>query len=35
MIDSDNIYILHVCKKQKNKAELTDIRIAKQRAKEI
>ncbi|OCZ54344.1 type II toxin-antitoxin system RelE/ParE family toxin [Dehalobacter sp. TeCB1] len=35
MIDRDNIYILHVCKKQKNKAELTDIRLAKQRAIEI
>lgn len=35
MVDKNNINLLHACKKQKNKAELTDKRIAKQRAKEI
>ena len=33
--DSDNIHMLHACKKQKGKAELFEIDTAKQRAKEI
>ena len=32
--DSDNIYFLHACKKQKNKAEKTDLDKAIRRAKE-
>jgi len=33
--DSDNIHMLHACKKQKNKAEQFEIDTAKRRAKEL
>ena len=32
--DTDNIYFLHICKKQKDKAEQFEIDTAIQRAKE-
>ncbi|MGI6307834.1 MAG: type II toxin-antitoxin system RelE/ParE family toxin [Dethiobacteria bacterium] len=35
LIDVDNIYLLHACKKQKGKAENFEIGKAKARAKEI
>ena len=35
IFDSDNIYILHACKKQKNKAEKIDKNKAISRAKEL
>ncbi len=35
LIDEENIFLLHACKKQKNKAEKKNINIAVQRAKEI
>ena len=31
--DSDSVYFLHICKKQKNKAEKKDIELAIKRAK--
>lgn len=34
-VDKDNIYLLHSCRKQKNKTEKTDAKIVKQRAKEL
>lgn len=33
--DDDNLYILHVCKKQKGKAELFELAKAIKRAKEL
>lgn len=30
-----DIYIVHICRKQKNKTELKDIKLAEKRAKEI
>ena len=33
--DVNNIYILHICRKQKNKTEKKDINIIKTRAKEL
>ena len=33
--DSDNIHMLHACKKQKDKAEQFEIDTAKRRAKEL
>lgn len=33
--DTNNIYILHVCRKQKNKTEKNDSKIVKKRAKEL
>lgn len=33
--DSDNIYLLHACRKQKNKTEKKDARIVRKRAKEL
>ena len=33
--DGDNIYLLHACKKQKNKTEKNDSKIVKKRAKEL
>lgn len=33
--DGDNIYLLHACKKQKNKTEKKDKRIVEERAREI
>lgn len=34
-VDSNNIYLLHACKKQKNKTESVDKKIVKKRAKEL
>lgn len=34
-VDKDNIYLLHACKKQKNKTEKKDKRIVEVRAKEL
>jgi phage-related protein len=33
--NENDIYLLHACKKQKNKTELTDKRLAFQRCKEM
>lgn len=33
--DKDNIYLLHACRKQKNKTEMKDARIIRARAKEL
>ena len=33
--DGENIYLLHACKKQKNKTEKVDVKIIKKRAKEL
>ena len=33
--DADSVYFLHMCKKQKGKAEKKDIDLAKSRAKEL
>ena len=33
--DSENIYVLHACRKQKNKTEKKDSEIVKKRAKEL
>ena len=30
-----DVYIVHICRKQKNKTELKDIKLAEKRAKEI
>lgn len=35
LVDSENIYLLHACKKQKGKAEKFEIDKAKSRLKEI
>lgn len=35
LMDKENIYLLHGCKKQKNAAELNDKNLAIERAKEI
>ncbi|HBV95855.1 MAG: hypothetical protein JL50_04355 [Peptococcaceae bacterium BICA1-7] len=35
LIDQDNIYLLHACKKQKDKAEKFELETARKRAKEI
>ena len=35
MIDGQNIYLLHACRKQKNKTEKQDSKIVKKRAKEL
>lgn len=35
LIDEDNLYLLHACKKQKGKAEMFELEKAKDRAKEI
>lgn len=35
IVDCDNIYLLHACKKQKNKAEQIDKNRAIKRAKEL
>lgn len=34
-VDKDNIYLLHACRKQKNKTEKTDAEIVRKRAKEL
>lgn len=33
--DKDNVYFLHICKKQKNKTESKDLQKAIQRAREL
>ena len=35
LVDEDNMYLLHACKKQKGKAEKFELDKAKNRAKEI
>ncbi|WP_053954659.1 type II toxin-antitoxin system RelE/ParE family toxin [Inediibacterium massiliense] len=35
LVDQDNIYLLHACKKQKNKAEKLDLDKAQKRADEL
>ena len=34
-VDKENIYLLHACRKQKNKTEKTDADIVRKRAKEL
>ena len=34
-VDKENIYLLHACRKQKNKTEKADTKIVKKRAKEL
>ena len=34
-IDNENVYLLHACRKQKNKTETTDKNIVIKRAKEL
>lgn len=34
-VDKENIYLLHACKKQKNKTEKKDANIVRKRAKEL
>lgn len=34
-VDKENIYLLHACRKQKNKTEKTDANIVRKRAKEL
>lgn len=34
-VDNDNIYLLHICRKQKNQTEKKDKKIVIQRAKEL
>lgn len=34
-VDGNDIYLLHACKKQKNKTEKKDSKIVKKRAKEL
>lgn len=35
IVDENNLYLLHACRKQKNKTEKTDGDIVKKRAKEL
>lgn len=35
VVDKDNIYLLHACRKQKNKTEKKDANIIRTRAKEL
>lgn len=35
LVDQENIYLLHACKKQKGKAEKFELEKAKKRAKDI
>lgn len=35
VVDKENIYLLHSCRKQKNKTEKIDVKIVKKRAKEL
>lgn len=35
MVDKDNIYLLHACRKQKNQTEKKDKKIVIKRAKEL
>lgn len=34
-VDKENIYLLHACRKQKNKTEKTDQKIVRKRASEL
>lgn len=34
-VDKDNIYLLHACRKQKNKTEKVDAKIVRKRASEL
>lgn len=34
-VDKENIYLLHSCRKQKNKTEKKDANIVRKRAKEL
>lgn len=34
-VDKENIYLLHACRKQKNKTEKNDAKIVRKRAKEL
>ena len=34
-VDKENIYLLHACRKQKNKTEKTDKKIVRKRASEL
>ena len=34
-IHGNEVYLLHACRKQKNKTEKTDVQIVKSRAKEL
>ena len=35
LVDKDNLYLLHACKKQKGKAEIFELEKARSRAKEV
>lgn len=35
VVDKENIYLIHACRKQKNKTEKTDAKIVKSRVKEL
>lgn len=35
VVDSNNIYLLHACRKQKNKTERRDAKLIRARAKEL
>lgn len=35
VVDTNNIYLLHACRKQKNKTEKNDGKIVRKRAKEL
>lgn len=35
LVDEDNLYLLHACKKQKGKAEKFELETARKRAREI
>ena len=35
VVDKENIYLLHACRKQKNKTEKTDAKIVRKRASEL
>lgn len=34
-LDKENIYLLHACRKQKNKTEKTDQKLVRKRASEL
>ena len=35
ILNENSIYFLHICKKEKNKTEVNDLRLATRRAKEL
>ena len=35
VVDKENIYLLHACRKQKNKTEKTDKKLVQKRASEL